>query len=164
MEDKILRTLILYATKYGCVENCAKTLLEKLHGETDLRSLKSKEIPDLAPYDHVVLGGSIYMGKIQKEVTEFCTRHLPQLKEKKVGLFICCMREGYEAEQELQDSFPRDLYNMALAKDYFGGEFIFKKMKPLDRLIVKKVVKVDQDTSTIRQEAIDGFAELMNNG
>lgn len=159
-----MRTLILYATKYGCVQKCAKTLAEKLQGDVDLRNLKDKQPPDLGIYDHVLVGGSIYMGKVQKEVSEFCSKHFPQLKDKKLGLFICCMREGGEAERQLKDSFPEDLYNMALAKDHFGGEFIFKKMKPLDRLIVKKVVKVDKDTFTVRQEAIDSFAELMNNG
>lgn len=158
-----MRTLIFYATKYGCVQKCAKTLSEKLHGDVDLWDLRNKQIPDLRIYDRVLVGGSVYMGKIQKEVSEFCSKHLPQLTDKKVGLFICCMREGGEAERQLKDSFPEDLYNMALAKDHFGGEFIFKKMKPFDRLIVKKVVKVDKDTSTVRHEAIDSFAELMNN-
>jgi hypothetical protein len=39
-------------------------------------------------FDKVVNGDSIYISKIQKEVTEFCSSNLNALKEKKVGLFI----------------------------------------------------------------------------
>ena len=158
-----MKTLIAYGTKYGCTEKCAKMLAEKLEGEVYLYNIKTGKNVDLAQYDKVVIGGSVYIGRIQKEVTEFCTSNLNMLKSKKLGLFICCMRDGDIAEQELKDAFPQELRSNAVAKGYFGGEFIFNKMGFMDRLIVKKVSKVDKDTSNILTENIEAFAKTINN-
>lgn len=158
-----MNTLIAYATKHGCTEKCASILSEKLTGEVELYNLKEIKNVDISKYDKVIIGGSIYIGKIQKEVSDFSLTRLNQLKEKKVGLFICGMREGKTAETELKDSFPTELYSMATARGVFGGEFIFKKMNFFERLIVKKVSKVEKDVSNISEENINEFAELMNN-
>lgn len=97
-----MNTLIAYATKYGCVEKCALILSEKLTGEVDLYNLKEIKNIDISRYDKVIIGGSIYIGKIQKVVREFSSTKLNQLKEKEVGLFICGMGEGETAKKELK--------------------------------------------------------------
>ncbi|MBA1334923.1 MAG: Flavodoxin [Firmicutes bacterium] len=158
-----MKTLIAYASKYGCTERCASMLSEKLTGEVDLYNLKGARAVDLSQYDKVIIGGSIYMGRIQKEVSEFCSKNLSRLMDKKTGFFICCMREGDIAETELNTSFPQELLSNAVAKEYFGGEFIFKKMNALDRFIVKKVSKTDKDISNILEDNINRFSQLMNN-
>lgn len=158
-----MKTLVAYGTKHGCTEKCATILSEKLEGKVDLYNLKETKDVELSEYDKVVIGGSIYMGKIQKEVVEFCSKNLNTLKNKKIGLFICCMRDGDLAETEINDSFPQELLACASAKGYFGGEFIFKKMNFLERLIVKKVSNIDKDTSNVLEENINRFAEMMNN-
>ena len=157
-----LNTLIAYATKHGCTESIAVLLSEKLNGKVDLCNLKVKRSVDLSQYHNIIIGGSIHMGKIQKEVNEFCTKNINVLINKKIGLFICGMLFE-KAETELHDSFSQELLSKAIAKDFFGGQFIFKKMNPLDRLIVNKVVKIGKDTINISEEKINKFAHLMNN-
>jgi len=159
-----MKTLIAYATKHGCTEQCAKVLIEKLTEKADLCNVKIIKDMDLSQYDKVIIGGSIYIGKIQKEITDFCSKNLESLKDKKVGLYICCMRDGEEVEQQLKDSFPQELLSNAISTGYFGGEFIFKKMNIMERFIVKKIVKVDKDISNILEENINRFALSMNNG
>ncbi len=157
-----MNTLIVYATKYGCTENCVKDLAKKLTGKVVYFNLKSGNAPDLSQYDKIIVGGSIYIGRIQKEVSDFCSKNLDGLKTKKTGFFICCMRDGAIAESELNDAFPKELLAAAAAKDCFGGEFIFSKMNFLDKLIVKKVSKINKDTSNILTENINSFASIMN--
>ncbi len=157
-----MSTLIAYATKHGCVEKCARMLSEKIEGKVVLSNLKEEKDIDLSQYDKIIIGGSIYVGKIRKEVTEFCSKNLDELMEKKTGLFICGMQEEGVVEKELQDSFPKELYESAVTKEVFGGEFIFKKMNFMERFIIKKVSKVDQDLSRISEKKIAQFAELMN--
>ena len=41
-------------------------------------------------YDCIVVGGSIYAGRIHPKVAGFCARNLDVLFQKKLGLFICC--------------------------------------------------------------------------
>lgn len=157
-----MKTLIAYSTKYGCTERCGKKLAEKLNGEVELKNVKKEKNIDLSKYDKVIIGGSIYMGKIQKEISEFSIKNLDVLKGKKIGLFICCMRDGEIAATEIKDAFPEELISNSIAKECFGGEFILSKMNFMDRMIVKKVSKIDKDTSNISEENIDSFAKLMN--
>lgn len=167
-----MRTLIVYATKYGTTEKCAKILAERLIGEVDIYNLKEGKGVEIAQYDRLIIGGSIYMGKIRKEVSEFCLKNLDVLKEKKLGVFICGMQEGDQADVQMKQSFPEELLVNAVARESFGGEFRLKEMNFLERFIVKMVTKKDsisqdqktkENISTISEENINRFAELMNN-
>lgn len=157
-----MKTLIVYSSKYGCTEKCAKKLSEKLKGSIELINLKEVKEIDISSYDKVIIGGSIYIGKIQNEVVNFCTENIKKLSTKKIGLFVCCMREGESVDEQIRNSFPQELRLNAVAIENFGGEFIFNKMGFLDKLITKKVVKIDKDTSNILEDNINNFAQLMN--
>ena len=166
-----MNTLVAYATKYGCTEKCARILSEKLTGNVDLYDLKASKSINLSKYDKVIVGGSIYAGKVRKEVSDFCSINLNILKEKSLGLFICGMLED-QAEVELNNSFPDELLTKAFAKEFFGGEFHFKKMRLSEKFIVKMVSKADKnrpaldagkDISTISEQIITRFANSMNN-
>ena len=62
-----MKNLIIFTTKHGCVEKCSTLLQQKLHGETTMVNLKKDVIPDLEGFQNIILGGSIYVGKIQKD-------------------------------------------------------------------------------------------------
>ncbi|MEC9488334.1 MAG: flavodoxin domain-containing protein [Halanaerobium sp.] len=156
-----MKTLLAYATKYGFAERCAGMLAEQLAGQVDLYNLQNRRELNLVDYDKIIIGGSVYMGKIRKEVSQFCADNLPGLLEKKVGLFICGMREE-EAEQEIRDNFPAELHDKAAARGFFGGEFIFDRMNFMEKIIVKKVAKTSQDISEAREKNIAEFARIMN--
>lgn len=166
-----MKTLIVYATKYGSTEKCAKKLTEKLTGEVDLCNLAVLVTNDLQHYDKVIIGGSIYAGRIQKQVTEFCAKNSQILKEKQLGLFICGMMIN-QAETELCNAFAPELYSKAVVKDFFGGELKFQKINFLEKFMVKMVSKMDKtmptidtssDFSMISEETIARFAQNMNN-
>lgn len=157
-----MKTLILYSTKYGCAEECAKELASRLGGDTVLVNLKKEKVPPLNEYDRVIIGGSIYVGKIQKVITRYIDDHRSELKAKKLGLFFCCMSEGDMEKTQLKSAFPADLTAVAAATENFGGEFKISKMNFLDRFIVKKISKVECDTKNLLQKNIDRFVVLMN--
>jgi len=166
-----MSTLIVYATKHGSAEDCAKILGEKLQGKVDLYNIKKDMVSDLSQYDKIIIGGSIYVGKVQKEISEFCIKNSNELQKKKLGFFICCMNNK-NAEDQLKNSFPEELISKAVAKKSFGGEFRFKKMNFMERFIIKKVAKSDEnlpsvdtnkDISQISEDSITEFANLINN-
>ena len=156
-----MKTLIIYGTKHGTAEKCSKLLKDKLQGEVVLVNIKKDKVPDLTLFNNIIVGGSIYMGQIQKGVKKICLENFSVLKDKKVGLFICGMNDK-EISTVFDNAFPKELLTSALAKEYFGGEFIFKNMNFIERFIVKKVGKTDKDTSTLSVENINKFAQLMN--
>lgn len=160
-----MSTLIIYASKHGTTEKCAKNLSEKLTEKADLISLKQNTELDISTFETIIIGGSIYAGKIQKEISNFCSQNLELLKNKKLGLFICCMNSK-EAEKQIENSYPKELLDIAHAKENFGGEFLYKDMNFMEKAIVKMVSKslpkTDSKASTIFEENINKFAELIN--
>lgn len=163
--------LIAYATNHGCAEKCAEILNGKLSEKADLCNLKKGNAPDLSKYDKVIIGGSIYAGKIQKAVKEYCANNLNELKGKKLGFFICCMSVEEPAKAQLNSSFPSELLSIAAAKEVFGGGFTFSDMNFFEKFIIKMVAKsqkrtpVDtkKDISHLFDENINKFAQAMNN-
>jgi menaquinone-dependent protoporphyrinogen oxidase len=118
----------------------------KLTGRVDLVNIKTSPVPNLSMYDRVIIGGSIYVGQIQKQIKEFCSSNLNALKEKKVGLYICC---GFveNSSQHFQNAFPKELLDTAVAKECFGGELNIDKMKIFDKLITKMVSKASKKSA-----------------
>lgn len=156
-----MNTLIVYATKHGCAEKCAGMLAQKLGGKIEVQNLKNMNALNLSQYDSIIIGGSIYAGRIQKEVSEFCIKNMEALKNKRLGLFICGMqKEAYEAE--LNAAFPKELLENSIVKDFLGGEFIFKKASFLERMVIKMITKSNKDVLDINELTIDSFAKQMN--
>ena len=155
-------TLIVYATKHGSTEECAKALASQMTSESDLINLKESKQIDINAYSKIIIGGSIYAGRIQKEISEFCSKNKAELSNKKLGFFICCMAEGEVSAKQIEASFPTELLNKALAKEGFGGKFDFRKMNFLEKIIVKKVAHITADQSNLSDERISQFAQIMN--
>lgn len=156
------KILIAYATKHGCVEECAKILSGKMNAETDLCDLKEKKNIDVGAYDKIIIGGAIYAGRIMKEVRDFCAKHESVLNKKKLGLFICCTAEGDTAKQQVESSFPQELLGTALAKESFGGKIQLSKMNFMEKKIIKMVAKLESDMSNVSESAMDRFAQTIN--
>ena len=157
-----MKTIITYCTNHGCTEKVAGQIADFLGPETTLHNLKSKNQPNLREYDRIIIGGSIHAGQIQKKVKEYYTRNMDLLLEKELGIFICCMEEGEKAKEEMQAVFPQKLLTHAKATACLGGEFNFDKMNFLEKMIVKKVAKVEHSVSNINSEAIQVFSQQMN--
>ncbi|PKM52630.1 MAG: flavodoxin [Firmicutes bacterium HGW-Firmicutes-7] len=156
-----MKVLVLYATKHGATENCAKLLAEALEGNVALCNIKKEKV-DATSYDKIIIGGSIYAGSIQKEIKNFCAVNEELLKGKKTGYFICGMTEGEKGKDQLKAAFSSELLNNASAMDNFGAEVILSKMGFFERTIIKKVAKLEKDYSNILKENIKEFAKAMN--
>lgn len=153
-----MKTLIVYKTRHGCTDKCVQKLKRHLNGEVDVVNLKSAGSPALSDYGTVLIGGSIHVGQVQKKIKAFCLDHEVELKQKTLGLFLCCMEEGEKAQKQFDAAFSEGLRAHAAAQGLFGGEFDFDRMNFLERKIVKKVAGIKASISRISEEAIDRFA------
>jgi len=159
---KNMETLIAYSTKHGATEKAAKKLAEKIGGSTtliNLKDLRAKSV-DLAKFERVAIGGSIYAGSIQKEVKEFCMKNEEILVSKRLGIFICCGNEE-QAEEQLAASFSEKIHSGATVKGHFGYEFNFEKLSFMSRFFVKKVSKITESQFRLNEENIAVFAEAL---
>lgn len=157
-----MRTIIIYTTKYGFTERMAGLLKVKLGPDTSLVNLAKETPPPLELYDVVVLGGSIYFGKVQKKLTAYMTKHLDELEKKKLGLFVSAGLPDREAkEKELLQAFPHSLRGVACCMEVLGDEIIFNKLSVLDRLITRVVSGSTLDHCHVDQAKIEGFAKAL---
>ncbi|NLY51487.1 MAG: flavodoxin [Firmicutes bacterium] len=152
-----MRTLILYGSKHGCTAKCAYLLRDKLENADviDLSQNSSVSL-SLDDYDAVLIGTSVYVGKINKAVAKFCTANLDKLKAKRIGLFVCCGLPE-KAMEQLETGFPKELVQAARVKAYFGYQYEMDQLNFFERIIMRLVGKHRNETA-IRHAAIEDFA------
>ena len=155
-----MSTVILYTTKHGTSAKCAGILQEKASEET--RTVNLKDLPDfdLAPYDRVILGASVYVEKIQSEMTDFCVRNSELLLKKELGLFICSGDTGKAGARYLK-LFGKDIYSHAVSKKLFGSEIYWHKMNFIEKLAMRIIKKTKTSTSDLETGAISELATEM---
>lgn len=155
-----MKNLIIYETKHGTVEHAVSLLADRLEGQTRTARISDGSIPPLDEYDTVILGGSIYFGKIQKALSTFMAKHTDELLQKRLGLFICGAHpDPAEREKELRDAFPEKLRKHALAKEVFGFQIHFQSLNRLEKSIAKSILRQKEDKEGLDEEAIASFAE-----
>ena len=157
-----MKSIIIYTTKYGSVEKAAKMLKSKMDGEVLLVNLMREKAPELSGYDTVILGGSVYAGSIQKALKNYISKNLPELQNKRLGLFICGAQTApEEIQRELESNFPPGLYSRAAAKDSFGYEFDLSKLNFLYRIMIGKIAGVRESEFKLSEEKIESFAKAI---
>jgi menaquinone-dependent protoporphyrinogen oxidase len=154
--------LIAYRSKYGTAAACARDLAGRIGAETRLVDLRRMRRIPIADFRVIIIGGSIYGGRIQREVTAFCDREREALLAKRVGLYICCLYRGEHAEAQLRDAFPEWLSAHAFSRAWLGGELHFRRLNPFDRLLVRGLVDKREDISLIRGDAVRELADTVN--
>lgn len=169
-----MKTLVIYASKHGTSAKCADLLSQSMKDNADVLEIKKAEHANLSQYEKIIIGGSIYVGKIQKEISDFCARNLDLLKSRKIGLYICSLAEK-DSLTQMEASFPRELLEAAAAKENFGGEMRFSAMnfamRTMMKMFSKSIAKSDprfsdidgkKDVSLLLNENIDRFVRQMN--
>ncbi len=153
-----MNVLIAYASKYGSVQRVSEAIYQKLDSPTTLINLRGSSTPNLSGFDVVVIGGSIYAGRILSAVPRFVERNREQLLKRTAILFISCLYEGEKGEQQLREAFPAWLLAHASGAHNVGGEIILQKLRFLERLVIRKLAKVDEDIRKIDDQAIENIA------
>jgi menaquinone-dependent protoporphyrinogen oxidase len=95
--------LVAYASKHGSTQEVAGAIaaaLRELGHRVDLRP--ADEVKDIASYDAVVLGGSLYMGQWHREARRFLRRHRKQLAAGRVAIFA--LGPLHDTEREVTGS------------------------------------------------------------
>ena len=160
-----MKTLIVYATKYGFTGDCVEQLKTKLEGDSTAVNVLTGAVPDIGGFDNVIVGGSVYMGQINKKLKEVIAQNLNTLLQKRVALFICCGMPD-NMQTTLENAFPEELQKNAVAVECFGGVLDTGKMKMADKMITsmikKAVAKEGKPEPAPLPENIDKLAKAVN--
>ena len=79
---------VLYGTWCGSSRDAGVWISEGMDGIADVFDVR--ENPDLKAFDHVVVGGSIRMGKVSQELQDYLAKNKNILKDKIRGFFCVC--------------------------------------------------------------------------
>ena len=157
-----MNTLIVYASKYGLTADCAKKVKEGLEGGVTILDINTAKQPiSLAEYDTVLIGGSVYVGKIAKSLRSFCTGNLAELEKKQIGIFLCCASVERTTDT-LKANFPAPLLAHAKVIKMFGCEARLDKMSFLDKKIIGAVTKGDYSKFKVLEDNIEKFVTKIN--
>ncbi|WP_100488381.1 flavodoxin domain-containing protein [Sporolactobacillus pectinivorans] len=158
-----MKKILIYATKYGSTAEVAQRLNAALEEKGDLFNVMTDSVPPLDSYETVILGGSIYMGRVQKKLSAYINDHLKELLTKNIALFLCAGHPDEKTrENELKNSFSEALYRRAVAKDILGYAIDFEKMHFFDRLIMSKVKGDRISTAEYFDDRIAAFSKALN--
>jgi menaquinone-dependent protoporphyrinogen oxidase len=153
-----MSVIIVYQSRHGCTEKGAWMLQENINEDIILHDMTKSKKVDIQKADAVILGASIHAGRIQKRMRKFMDSHMEELLTKPLGLYMCCMEKGENAEKQFNENFPEKLRDHASAKGLFGGEFNMDKMNFLEKAMVKKVANVTSNASSFNEHNVKQFA------
>lgn len=160
-----MKTLIVYASKYGCTKTCAELLKDRLQGEVVIEEA-SKCRQDLNRFDAIVVGGSVYMGKLRKAAIRFITKNKEILLKKRVGLFACCYTPG-GTDGFFETLFPEFILKHAVCGTSVGGIMNYERMNVAYRKLFQSLKKIEGfregfTEPSIREEAIEKLAAAIS--
>jgi menaquinone-dependent protoporphyrinogen oxidase len=158
-----MKTAIIYATKYGTVQNVAQMIAAGLKDGATLINVKDAKKLNLDEYGQVVLGGSVYIGRAQKELTAYASSNLDKLMGKRTALFLCAARPEPEAlQEELKLAYPAALLSKAAYAGTVGSAIDLQKVNFLEKAMLKKVMKLEESYSRLNTEEINKLINALS--
>ena len=133
----MMRILFAYTSKHGTTRECARIFSEYIGNRATVECFDlAKAAPSLDDgYDAVVLGGSIRYGRASKALKRFIRDNIDALNSMPVAAFLCC---GFPDEFDDYVSIEfKGGFQPSLGFHCFGGELKPKKVKGIERIIVK---------------------------
>ncbi|MEV8550222.1 flavodoxin domain-containing protein [Streptomyces glaucescens] len=94
--------LVAYGTTNGSTAMIAETIAEILRTEgLTAEALPARSVPSAAPYDAVVVGGGLYVGRWHKDARRFVRRHGKALAERPLWLFSSGPLDASASERDI---------------------------------------------------------------
>ena len=116
--------LIVYGTKTGTSEKCAKYIADRLNEPVTLVNARDGIKIDLSPYNTVIIGGSVRMGHITAAVSKFVEEEEGELLTKRVALFLCCgFSDKENIDRQMEINYTPALKSHAIAYNALAGSF-----------------------------------------
>ena len=166
-----MKIAIVYTTVGGATRECAQLLAKQLERH-DVTVADMDNALDIAPFDVVVVGFPVRMGKASKRARKYFKDNANALQNATVGYFMCC---GFvDCFDEYKEKvIPRELSERAFDISCFGGSLEPSRFHGLDKIVVKAVRseilgggengdnRSDMSLPTIMDENIAQFADVI---
>ena len=138
-----MKGLVIYKGKYGATKQYAMWIGQEL--QLAVASADRFPVDELPKYDYVILGSSVYIGKL--EIRNWLKKNFKVLQNKKIFFFQVAASPAEQIEK-------RESYNMAsLSPDilkkiqfyYLPGRMIMRNLSAWDRFMLKMGARLTKD-------------------
>jgi menaquinone-dependent protoporphyrinogen oxidase len=140
------KTLIAYQTKGGATKEAALKIADVLRSkyqlDVDFLDLKKQEVPDLAEYGNVVIGGGVRAGKVYARTLKFLEENL---SDKKVAFFVSSSWAGTPGSYDnakakfVEKTLAKYPYVNPVSTEAFGGRIRYFRKTMVDNTDLTKV-------------------------
>lgn len=143
MKSKNMKGIVIYKGKYGATKQYAMWIGQEL--QLPVASADRFPLSELPNYDYIIIGSSVYIGKL--EIRKWIKKNLALLINKKTFLFQVAASPVDEKER-------RESYNIAslpselLRKSesfYLPGKMKMKNLSAWDRFMLKMGARLTKD-------------------
>ncbi|MBI9014223.1 MAG: hypothetical protein JEZ08_18445 [Clostridiales bacterium] len=149
-----MKTLILFASKYGTTKKCSELIAADLT-DIEISDIQTATDISLESFDRIIIGTSAYFGRPDKKLSDYIKQNQSILLSKKIALFMC------SKETSLEQTINKELYDHAQYKYHFGYELNISKMKFMDKLVTKKITQVSNDESHLKLEQLNELIQSL---
>jgi len=152
-----MKGIIIYKGKYGATAQYAAWLAEALC--LPVIDVDRRAPGDLSPYDYVIIGSPVYVGKLL--LRDWLHKNASILQGKKVFLFI--VSSAADDDKPRQEAVIKANIPDELAKDYSiyfaRGRVIVNKLSWTDKLMVKigAFLEKDPQKKAVMRRGFDGM-------
>lgn len=164
------RVLIAYGTTEGQSARIAERLGEALRSlghDAVVRSAREIRAADVAAHDGFIVGGSLHMGKHQREVLDFIARHEALLSARPSGFFSVSLAaasrdagEREAAERIARTTLEHTGWAPGLVAS-FAGALRYSRYGWLKRMLMRRIAaKEGGDTDTSRDYEYTDWDEV----
>ncbi|MHB9033420.1 MAG: flavodoxin domain-containing protein [Anaerolineae bacterium] len=157
--------LVAYATRAGSTAEVAEMIADVLRTKgLDVLVSNVRQVRDISPYDGVVLGSAVRMGKLMPEMVHFARRHTAQLRARPAVCFTLgvTMNENTVDRRRQAEKFIQPLVSLLAPARIgtFGGKVDPAKLGFPWRITLKWVEEGDMAPGDHRDfKAIRDWAE-----
>lgn len=149
-----MKTLIVYKSKHGAVQKAAHYMKEQLQAECcDVKEALSPE-----HYDAIVLIGSVYAGRLHKELCAYVRTHRQVLNEKRVYMAVSGLNKDQE-EKVICENLGEDFYHTVQRAVSIGGILDFHALGFFEKKIINMVNK---QAALFDSIPADGVVDMMD--
>jgi menaquinone-dependent protoporphyrinogen oxidase len=137
--------LVAYATRHGSTREVADWIADSLGARgLAVDVARAEDVTDLEPYDGVVLGGALYMGRLHRDARAFLGRHRAALTTLPLAVFALGPgslepADVAKSRSQLDGALAATAELEPFASAIFGGvvapeklRFPFSRMQPVD--------------------------------
>ena len=141
-----MKGIVVYKGKYGATQQYAQWLGEELNLPVATSAGMQEE--RLEDYDFVVIGTSVYIGKLQ--ISQWLKDNLSSLKSKKLFLFLVAGTPPDQKEKLLSYvrlGVPEEIRDQC-EMHFLPGKLILKKLSWTDRFMLNMGARLSKDPTT----------------